>query len=152
VIIGAPVYAGSFSKALEQWAKTYSVTLNSKVCGFFTVSGNAGDKRPEARAVDDMLLQKFITETGLRPQFVASFGGAIQFTKYNFFLRWMMKRISTKAGTVDSSKDIELTDWVQVGAFANAFAEQDMHSRFVASLRLNRQATPNPRHLAGRAA
>jgi len=131
VIIGAPVYAGSFSKDLENWARTFSATLHDKVTALFTVSGNAADRRPQARAMDDMMLRKFMNETGLLPAYVASFGGAISYTKYNFFLRWMMKRISKKAGgSTDTSRDHELTDWTHVDNFVHAILDDARDSKF----------------------
>lgn len=131
VIIGAPVYAQNFSKELIQWAKTFSATLHSKVCALYTVSGNAGDLRPQARAADDMLLRKFIDETGIQPNYVASFGGAIHYTKYNFFLKIVMKGISKKAGgSTDTSRDLELTNWNDVDAFVHAILDEDVLSRY----------------------
>ena len=131
VIIGAPVYKGSFSQDLTQWAKTFSAVLHCKTTALFTVSGNAGDRRPQARAADDFMLRKLMNETGLHPTYVASFGGAIHYTKYNFFLRWMMKKISKKAGgSTDTSHDIELTNWNDVDDFVHAILDEVMDGRF----------------------
>jgi menaquinone-dependent protoporphyrinogen oxidase len=131
VIIGAPVYVQKFSSELQQWVRTFSAALHSKTCALYTVSGNAADPRPGARAADDMLLRKFMNETGLLPAFVASFGGAIHFTKYNFLVRWMMKSISKKAGgSTDTSRDHELTDWNEVDGFVHAILENEVRSKF----------------------
>ena len=138
VIIGAPVYAGNFSTAITQWATTFSATIDQKVCAVFTVSGNAGDKRPEARTADDVMLRKLIEACHLKPQYVASFGGAIHYRKYNLFLRWMMKRISKKAGgSTDTSRDHELTNWSDVDDFVHAILNQDEVGHFASKVRLH---------------
>jgi menaquinone-dependent protoporphyrinogen oxidase len=49
--------------------------------------------------------------------------GAINYTRYNFLLRWYMKRASAKnGGATDTSRDHEYTDWDQVDRFAAAIA------------------------------
>ena len=149
IVVGAPVYTEKFPKEMLRWTKENSSLLNQKETGFFSVSGNAGDTKPEARAVDDMLLRKFLDETGLRPKFVASFGGCIHFTKYNFFIKWILKRISEKAhGPVDTSRDLELTDWEQVSAFCEALAKSDATSRFSTAVRLPAAGPTAPSVLA----
>lgn len=136
VIIGAPVYGQRFSMDLVQWAKTFSAALHTKMCVLYTVSGNAGDLRPEARAADDMLLKKFMNETGLNPTYVASFGGAIHYTKYNFLMKLVMRAISRRAnGSTDTTRDLELTNWNQVDAFVHAILDHDGYSPFAYNMR-----------------
>jgi menaquinone-dependent protoporphyrinogen oxidase len=49
--------------------------------------------------------------------------GALRYTKYNFFVRWMMKRIVAAAGgDTDTSRDYEYTDWQDLRAFADRFS------------------------------
>jgi menaquinone-dependent protoporphyrinogen oxidase len=143
VIIGAPVYQGKFSNDLIRWTRNSAELLNSKNTGFFTVSGNAGDPRKEARAADDMLIKQFLNQTGLKPLFVASFGGCIHYTKYNFLLKFIMKKINEKAtGPADTTRDLELTDWSQVVSFGSAFVQGDVRSRFAAAVRLAEPQSP----------
>jgi len=53
------------------------------------------------------------------------FAGALPYTRYHFFLRWVMKRIATMAGRdTDTSRDYEYTDWDEVARFAEEFADQ----------------------------
>ena len=45
------------------------------------------------------------------------------YTRYRPLLRWMMKRLSARAGRpTDTSRDHELTDWSQVRRFVVAVA------------------------------
>jgi menaquinone-dependent protoporphyrinogen oxidase len=138
VLVGAPVYAGSFPAALVAWVRHNASSLNSMPCGFFTVSLNAADRRPQAREMDDRLLSGFLENTGLRPRFVASLAGKLHFRKYNFFIRWVMKKISRSAGgPTDTSRDHEMTDWSQVAAFTDAFADRELDSPFATATRLS---------------
>lgn len=137
IIIGAPVYTGKFPAAIEHWTRDNLQAIQAKPCAFFLVSLNAADKRPEARMADDRLLHQFMERTGIKPDFIASFAGALHYSRYNFLIRWIMKRISASAGgPTDTSRDYELTDWNQVSAFAEALADQDHQSAFATQSRL----------------
>jgi menaquinone-dependent protoporphyrinogen oxidase len=49
--------------------------------------------------------------------------GALPYSKYNFFIRFIMRRIAAQAGgDVDTSRDYEYTDWGAVDRFASQFA------------------------------
>lgn len=123
VIIGAPVYAGGFPKVLRTWTFRNASALNHIPCAFFSVSLNAADTRERARKEDLRLIDKFITETGLRPRLTASLIGALHYREYGFLKRWLMKKISASAGgPTDTSRDHELTDWEAVRQFSEAFA------------------------------
>ena len=61
-----------------------------------------------------------------------SIAGAIKYTRYNFILRWYMKKASRmNGGSTDTTRDHEYTDWAQVEMFAQQFAEQYAQSRRV---------------------
>ncbi|MGV3615114.1 MAG: flavodoxin domain-containing protein [Fimbriimonas sp.] len=124
VVIGAPVYAGRFPKTLCRWTLESVDTLNRVPCAFFSVSLNAADTRERARKEDLRLIDKFITDTGLRPKLTVSLIGALHYREYGFLKRWLMKKISASAGgPTDTSRNHELTDWDAVRRFAEAFAE-----------------------------
>lgn len=123
VIIGAPVYAGGFPQVIRRWTFQNAGELNGIPCAFFSVSLNAADSREQARKEDLRLIDKFITDTGLRPKLTAPLIGALHYRKYGFLKRWLLKRISASAGgPTDTSRDHELTDWEAVKQFAEAFA------------------------------
>jgi menaquinone-dependent protoporphyrinogen IX oxidase len=131
VIIGAPVYAGHFPKALMCWARENRDWLHTKKLAFYSVSLNAADLRPEARHSDDLLLRQMINEIGVVPQYLASFAGALRYRSYGFIKRFIMKRISRAAqGPVDTSRDYEMTEWDRVNSFISALFKQDQRSAF----------------------
>ena len=53
--------------------------------------------------------------------------GALQYTKYNWFIRWVMRRIVSRAGgDTDTSRDYEYTDWKDLELFAHEFASRHL--------------------------
>ena len=48
--------------------------------------------------------------------------GALPYTRYNWFIRRVMKRIAAKAGgDTDTTRDYEYTDWQDLRSFAEQF-------------------------------
>ena len=123
VIVGASLHVGRHQRAVERFAAAHAATLNSMPSAFFSVSASAASSDEESRAGAQRCVDRFVAITGWRPRRVAMIAGAIAYTKYNPFIRWMMKRISRRAGgATDTSRDHEYTDWGQVAHFAEDFA------------------------------
>jgi menaquinone-dependent protoporphyrinogen oxidase len=143
VIIGCSVYLGDFPQVLVDWIWDRHDLLNSMPCGLFTVSLNAADPRPKAREVDDKVLNNFMQQTSIKPRFVASMGGALEYTQYGFFKRCVLQGVSAAAGgPTDTSRDFDLTNWNDVERFVQAFHAQDMSSEYATINRLPQ--TPRP--------
>ena len=118
VIVGGGIRYGKHAEALVERVKATREALEARPNAFFSVSlsaGGPGAKPAEAaRHLDD-----FRTRTGWEPQECASFAGALQYSRYNFFLRLMMRFIVGHAGgDTDMSRDYEYTDWDAVDRFA----------------------------------
>lgn len=142
-VIGGPVYAKRYPSSLIEWIPRHKALLDSKPLAFFSVSLNAADQHPEARQADDEMIQKFLKKTQLSPQYVASFAGSLNFSDYNWFLKFLMRRLSAKAGgSTDTSKDYEYTDWRAVDAFIEDFAHENMNSPYVIDHRLHLAGLP----------
>jgi menaquinone-dependent protoporphyrinogen oxidase len=75
-------------------------------------------QRKAARADALRMLQIFIDETGWRPWHSLPVAGALAYSKYNFVMKLIMKRIARKAGfDGDTSRDYEFTNWPVVDRF-----------------------------------
>lgn len=134
LFIGTPVYLGRFSKHVVRWCARNRNALNRKTVAFFTVSLNAADQRAEARKTDRLLLRSFIEQSGLEPKYVASIAGALRYREYNFFVRFMLKRISrTAGGPTDTNHDFVMTDWSQVGRFIDCVLKDEAQREFLTS-------------------
>jgi menaquinone-dependent protoporphyrinogen oxidase len=123
VIVGASVIAGKHQRSVRDFVRRYRPMLNEMPTAFLSVSASAASADEGGRAAARRMLDDFLRETGWRPVLVQPVGGAIAYTKYSFFVRWMLRRISAKTGgPTDTSRDHELTDWSQVERFATTFA------------------------------
>lgn len=143
VVVGCPVYLGDFPQLLVDWAWDHQDVLNAMPSGLFTVSLNAADPRAKAREIDDKVLRAFLDQTDYRPRFVASLGGALEYTQYGFFKRCILQGISASAGgPTDTSRDYDLTNWKEVERFVQAFYSQNMESEFATVNRLPKLPHP----------
>jgi menaquinone-dependent protoporphyrinogen oxidase len=123
VIVGASMIARGHQPAVREFIRANVAALNEMPSAFFSVCASAGSKYPANRDAAVRLRDAFLAQTQWAPDLTASIAGAINFTKYNFLLRWYMKRASAmNGGSTDTSRDHEYTDWAQVDRFAGEFA------------------------------
>jgi menaquinone-dependent protoporphyrinogen oxidase len=134
IIYGTPVYRSRYRPTLLAWSQRHVRELEHVPSAFFTVSLNAADRREQARPDDEALLRDFFRQTRHVPAFAASFAGALKYREYSWFIRWIMRTKSKRAGgDTDTSRDYEYTNWEQVDAFANDFLADRRDSSFRAS-------------------
>ena len=70
------------------------------------------ERRAEAAADAEKMIREFLDETGWHPSHIRAVAGALMYSKYNFLIRFIMKRIARKEGaSTDTSRDHEYTDW-----------------------------------------
>ena len=121
IMVGASMVVGKYQKYIRSFVLRNRGALQGVPSAFFAVSGSAGGTPAERKAAQDTI-NEFLRQTGWTPSCVASIAGAIAYTKYNPFVRWMMKRMMASAGRPsDTSRDYEFTDWQQVADFTAAF-------------------------------
>lgn len=124
IIVGASVIARGHQPAIAAFIRDNRDALKAMPSAFFSVSASAGSSREAGRAAARRVRDAFLAETGFRPDLTECIAGAIKYTRYNFFLRWYMKRASRmNGGSTDTSRDHEYTDWGQVKNFAQQFAD-----------------------------
>jgi menaquinone-dependent protoporphyrinogen oxidase len=114
-VVLAPVFGSKHMSTIERFVMQNHETLNRRPTAFFSVSGTAGSKVPAERARAQKMASAFVASTPWRPQLVTSVGGALNYPRYNFFLRLVMKWIAkSNGGPTDTSRIHELTDWTVV--------------------------------------
>lgn len=122
VIIGASIHKSHYPKAIVDFTKTHAQRLQHIPSAFFSVSLTAASAKAEDQVQVRHYIADFAQATGWQPYKTAAFAGAIKYSRYGFFKRWMMKQIAKKnRGGTDTSRDYEYTDWNQVKAFAEDF-------------------------------
>lgn len=120
-IVAASVHAGKHENEIVAFVKRHRADLERIPAVFLSVSlSEAGVEDPassperRARAAADVqrMIDTFLAETGWHPSKVRAVAGALSYTKYNFLVRFVMKRIAKAQGaSTDTSRDHELTDW-----------------------------------------
>ncbi len=123
IIVGASVRYGKHNARIYEFIKKNSQNLDSKPNAFFSVNlvaCNPEKDKPETNPY----LQKFLAQIPWEPKYLAVFAGKIDFQKYGFFDRLVMRLIMwiTK-GLTDPKSNIEYTNWSQVENFGHIINE-----------------------------
>ena len=122
VLIGSAIRAGKYHKKVLGFVKKNIEWLRVKKTGLFVVCLTAKSTDDQAQKEIQKYMGEFQEITGLSPALSRAFGGALVYTRYNFVLRYIMKRINQKyGGDTDTSKDFIYTNWDEVKSFADEF-------------------------------
>ena len=122
VIIGASVHAGKYQSSVVHYAKEHHQALNEMPSAFFSVSLTAAGDNAESWKELEAITNKFLKEADWKPAAVEQVAGALLYTEYDFFKRFIMRMISKKAGGgTDTKQDYEYTDWEKVRTFLRNF-------------------------------
>lgn len=118
IIIGASVHMGGFPRSLKSWVKSHAEILNRKPSAFFSVCLGILQKEESVQQEEKKVVESFFRQSNWHPKLWTIFAGALPYSKYNWFIKKMMKRIAKKAhGDTDVSRDYEYTDWEKVHQF-----------------------------------
>lgn len=121
VLVGASIHVGKHQPAVVEFVETNRDVLATKPTGFFQLSLSPTDKQGETRAAG--YVESFVSETGWHPDRIGLFGGALRYSEYGFLKRILIKQLAKRTlRDVDTSHDVEFTDWAEVDTFAADFA------------------------------
>ena len=134
VVLAASIHAGRHEAEMVKFVQHHVAELGSLRTAFVSVMlSQAGVERPSATADERArfaadvkgVLEAFFKKTGWRPNRVMPVAGALLYTKYNFFIRFVMKQIARKAGAeTDTSRDYEYTDWTALDRFVDELCQE----------------------------
>ena len=118
IVIGASIRYGRHSKAIRDFIDARFAQLAAKPNAFFSV--NIVARKPDKnRPETNPYLRKFLDTIRWRPQLLAVFAGKLDYPRYRFFDRLMIRFIMLiTRGPTDPHAVIEFTDWNEVEAFA----------------------------------
>lgn len=122
-ILGGSIHAGELQEGLAHYARSHAAALNELPSAFFSVSlSMAGDEEVSREEVRQSVA-KLLAKSGFSPRQVVHWAGALRYTEYNWFKRYLMRTITGRKGSkdIDTSKDYEYTDWDEVKAFCRKF-------------------------------
>lgn len=121
-ILGGSLHNHKHQSSLAHFIKSNVGWLNAIPTAFYSVSLSMAGQDQAAWAEAKKLAEQFLDETGLRPGMVRMIAGALKYTQYDYFKRYMMMSIAKQAGgEVDTSRDHEYTDWDGVAHFVDEF-------------------------------
>lgn len=123
-IVSASVHLGKHESEIRNFVKRHVADLEQIPTAFFSVSlSEAGAEDPtappatraQAQADVKQMIDTFLADTGWNPPYVKAVAGALMYLKYNFAIRFVMKRIARQAGKpTDTTRNYEFTDWTGV--------------------------------------
>lgn len=121
-ILAAPIHIGKYPAAFETFVQSWKSELMNIPTAFVSVSlsiaSDAESEREESAHYPDGLEKR----TGWRADRIHHAAGALKYTEYDFFKRYMMRRISRLEGDpTDTSQDHEFTDWDALSKFVSDF-------------------------------
>lgn len=122
VIVVAPVHAQAHHPAARRFISEHAKTLTRMPSALVSVSLHAASG--EAEDIEEMrqYVDILCGETKWLPRAVHYAAGALKFTEFDFFKRWMAKRlVKTLDMSVDPGKDVEFTDWPALYTFVDDF-------------------------------
>ncbi|WGI17003.1 flavodoxin domain-containing protein [Methanonatronarchaeum sp. AMET-Sl] len=123
-VIGSSIHIGRYQKYVIKYIKDRVDELNKIPTAFFSVNLTAVDKTPKAMDKTTEFIDSFIDKTGLEPRIAVTFPGALKFSEYGFLKKLLMKSLSKNLiKDMDSSQDIEFTDWMEVSEFVTRYSK-----------------------------
>ena len=123
VVIGASIRYGHHRPAVKDFIDRHQAALAARPNAFFSV--NAVGRKPHKRQADtNPYVRKFLAQIRWKPQQIAIFGGKIEYPRYGFFDRNMIRLIMwITGGPTDPRSVTDFTDWTQVEAFARRLVQ-----------------------------
>jgi len=113
LVVGAAVHYGRHSGSLRATLRRQRDALSAKSGAFFSVSLSANERY----AAD------FLRQAGWQPRLVATFAGALKYSRYGWFKRRVVQAFARIGGhSTDTSLDHDYTDWAAVARFADGCA------------------------------
>ena len=123
IVIGASVRYGKHQRQVFDFIENHRPLLDSKANAFFSV--NIVARKPEKnRPETNPYLLKFLKQIKWKPQRLAVFAGKLDYPRYRFFDRLMIRFIMllTK-GPTDPGTVVEFTDWQRVEEFGRQLSD-----------------------------
>jgi menaquinone-dependent protoporphyrinogen oxidase len=122
-VIAASIIMGRYQPYITRFARRYASLLNTRPSAFVSVNGHSPESAPEWQAAARQYVRRFLVSTTWKPQWTATFSGALRYTRYGLVTRLIMRMISRQTGgPTDTDRDYEFTDWNAVETFGEDLA------------------------------
>lgn len=120
IAIGASIHYGHHRPQVAQFIAKHQRVLESRSSAFFSV--NIVARKPDKNTPEtNPYLRKFLQSIAWKPQLTAVFAGKLDYPRYGFFDRQMIRLIMLMTkGPTDPKAVVEYTDWAKVETFGYA--------------------------------
>lgn len=126
-VIAGSVHRAKHHRELEAFVKENAAELRQKPGLFLSVSLSAAGKETRQLADAQRCIDEFVARTGWKPTRSHPVAGALEYSKYNFLVRHMMRRIAQQeGGDTDLRRDYEYTDWPALESFVDQFVLENL--------------------------
>ena len=134
VVIAASVHMGKHETEIVEFVRKHLPRLEAIPTAFISVTlSEAAVERENVTAEERAafaagvkeVIDRFLKETGWHPRMIKPVAGALLYTKYNFLVRFVMKRIAQKShADTDTSRDYDYTDWADLDEYVNVLVAE----------------------------
>ncbi len=123
IVIGASIRYGKHSAKVYEFIKVNLKILEKKSNAFFSV--NVVARKPDKNQPEtNPYLKKFLMQISWKPKKLAVFAGKIDYQKYKYWDRFMIRLIMwVTKGPTDPKANIEFTNWNQVKEFGQTISK-----------------------------
>ncbi|HEX6765031.1 MAG TPA: flavodoxin domain-containing protein, partial [Polyangiaceae bacterium] len=94
IAVGGPIHAGGYPRSIVRFAREHCRFLERARSTFFSVGLAIASRTSDGRAQTLEVVERFVEKCGWRPARVELIAGALPYSKYNFLIRFIMRRIS----------------------------------------------------------
>lgn len=122
IVIASSIRYGKHHEDVIRFVRDHYEILNRKRSAFISVNLVA---RKEAKATADTnpYVKKFLREIDWTPGLTAVFAGCLDYQKYSFSDRWMIRLIMLlTGGPLVTREPLEYTNWQQVDSFGKSLS------------------------------
>ncbi|MCU4802084.1 flavodoxin domain-containing protein [Halobacteria archaeon HArc-gm2] len=121
VLVGSSIHAGKHQSEVAAFVEANREALAERPTAFFQVSMSSATEEGATQAAE--YVESFLGDTGWHPDRIAQFGGALRFSEFGFLKRLLVRQVMKREmPDLDTSEDVEFTDWQAVDDFANDVA------------------------------
>lgn len=123
IVIGASIRYGKHSREVTELIHRHRALLESTPNAFFSV--NLVARKPNRNQPEtNPYLRKFLKNIGWKPRQLAVFAGKLDYPRYGFADRTMIRLIMwMTGGPTDPASVVEYTDWKQVESFGRLISQ-----------------------------
>lgn len=123
VVIGASIRYGKHRPNVVRFMRAHANLLSAKPTAFFSV--NIVARKPNKNAPEtNPYVRKFLRQIGWRPRLVGVFAGKLDYPRYGFWDRQIIRFIMLlTSGPTDPKTVVEFTDWREVERFAQLVSD-----------------------------